>query len=413
MAVARQARRQLATAVQVLEVRLGETVVGTLARLENDATIFAFDPAYVADINRPTLSLGFKGRDGNLVENIRPTRVRLPPFFSNLLPEGHLRQYLAAQGGIHPEREFFLLWLLGADLPGAVEVNAIDGALPPRDNGQDQGDHGRDRPLRFSLAGVQLKFSAIMETDGGLTLPIGGVGGDWIAKLPSRRFEAVPETEYAMMTLAAAVGIDVPEVRLVPTSEIGNLPDNLPEAFGQTLAIRRFDRTETGKRIHIEDFAQVFNLYPADKYGKASYGNIAEVLWAETGEAGAVEFVRRLVFSALIGNGDAHLKNWSLIYPDGRTTHLAPAYDLVGTIAYMPDEHFALSFAGTKSFIEIDVDHFRKFAEKAGLPVRAVLKTATETAQAVRDHWPTHEPLRMVPEKIRQAIESHMKTVPL
>src|SRR2546427_745041 len=81
--------------VQALEVRLGEIVVGTLARLENDATIFAFDPEYAADANRPTLSLAFKGPDGNLVENLRPVRTRLSPFFSNLLPEGHLRQYLA------------------------------------------------------------------------------------------------------------------------------------------------------------------------------------------------------------------------------------------------------------------------------------------------------------------------------
>jgi serine/threonine-protein kinase HipA len=399
--------------VQVLEVRLGEIVVGTIARLENDATIFSFDPEYAADPNRPTLSLAFKGLDGNLVENLRPVRTRLSPFFSNLLPEGHLRQYLATRGGIHPDREFFLLWLLGTDLPGAVDVRVQDGALPPRENGQEQSDSGRDRPLRFSLAGVQLKFSAVMETARGLTLPIGGVGGDWIAKLPSPRFEAVPETEYALMTLAAAVGIEVPDVRLVPTTEIGNLPEGLPEAFGQTLAIRRFDRTETGKRVHIEDFAQVFNLYPADKYGKASYRNIAEVLWAETGETGIAEFVRRLVFSVLTGNGDAHLKNWSLIYPDGRTTKLAPAYDLVGTVAYMPDEALALSIAGTRNFNEIDIARLRRFAEKARLPVRAVVRTAMDTAQAVRDHWATHEPIRALPEKIRHAIESHMKTVPL
>ena len=123
--------------------------------------------------------------------------------------------------------------------------------------------------------------------------------------------------------------------------------------------------------------------------------------------------MRRLVFNVLIGNGDAHLKNWSLIYPDGRTTKLAPAYDLVGTVAYMPDEHLALSIAGTKNFNEIDTARLSRFAEKASLPVRAVVRTAVETAQAVRDHWATHEPVRALPEKIRQAIENHMKTVPL
>ncbi|MCX6544132.1 MAG: type II toxin-antitoxin system HipA family toxin [Acidobacteria bacterium] len=413
MAVARQVRRQIARPVETLEVRVGDIAVGTLARLQDDATFFVFDPAYAADVNRPTLSLGYKGRDGNLVENLRPTRTKLPAFFSNLLPEGHLRQYLASRGAVHPDREFFLLWLVGADLPGAVVATASDGALPPRTEEEEPTHLEDDRPLRFSLAGVQLKFSAVMETSGGLTLPVGGVGGDWIVKLPSSRFKAVPETEYAMMTLAAAVGIQVPEVRLVPTSEISHLPADLPEGFGQTLAIRRFDRAEAGARIHIEDFAQVFNLYPNDKYARASYANIAEVLWAETGEAGASEFVRRLVFNVLIGNGDAHLKNWSLIYPDGRTTTLAPAYDLVGTVAYLPNQHLALSLAGTKDFTKIDADRLRSFAEKGGLPTRAVLRIARETAQAVRDIWPQHEPIRMLPDDIRRAIEHHMTTVPL
>lgn len=409
----REARRQVANPVDTLEVRLGQTAVGTLARLQNDATLFVFDRAYVEDNNRPTLSLGYKGRDGNLVESLRPTRARLPTFFSNLLPEGHLRQYLAARGGVHPDREFFLLWLVGADLPGDVVTAASDGGLPPRPEAEESTRVEEQRPLRFSLAGVQLKFSAVMETSGGLTLPVGGVGGDWIAKLPSSRFNAVPETEYALMTLAAAAGIQVPEVRLVPTADIGNLPAGLPEGFGQTLAVRRFDRTEGGRRIHIEDFAQVFGLYAADKYKKASYGNIAEVLWLETGEEGTSEFVRRLVFNVLIGNGDAHLKNWSLIYPDRRTPVLAPAYDLVGTVAYLPDDHLALSLGGTRDFREVDMDRLRSFAVKAGLPVRAVLKVARETAQAVRDLWPQHEPVRMLPAGIREAIERHMKAIRL
>lgn len=414
MALISEDIRRINSSVNVLEIRLGETLVGTLTRLANDANIFAFAPAYAEDPNRPTLSLGFKGPEGTLVESNRSTGTRLLPFFSNLLPEGHLRDYLAKKGGIHPEREFFLLWLLGTDLPGAVTAAAIDGVLPPREEeSQRSGARPSEQPLRFSLAGVQLKFSALMETDGGLTIPIGGAGGDWIAKLPSSRFKAVPENEYAMLTLAAAIGIDVPEVRLIPTKEIENLPDNLPEAFGNSLAVRRFDRTESGHRIHIEDFAQVFRVYPPEKYDKASYGNIARVLWIEAGEAAIVEFVRRLAFIALIGNGDAHLKNWSLIYPDRRTPKLAPAYDLVGTVAYMPDQELGLSIAGTKSFIQVDSERFRRFAERAGLPVRLVIKTANETAQAVRDYWPKHEPVRRLPDDIREAIERHMGKVAL
>ena len=68
--------------------------------------------------------------------------------------------------------------------------------------------------LRFSLAGVQLKFSAMGDARGGLTIPARGVGGDWIVKLPSLQFPGVPENEFSMMTLARAVGISVPVVKL-------------------------------------------------------------------------------------------------------------------------------------------------------------------------------------------------------
>ncbi len=400
--------------VQTLDVRLGETLVGALTHLGNESVIFTFDRAYVdAGRDRPTLSLGFKAADGGLVEQTRPTRVRLPSFFSNLLPEARLREYLAARGGVHPDREFFLIWLLGADLPGAIEVRSGDAAPPPATERGADRSRREEEPLRFSLAGVQLKFSALMDTSKGLTLPANGVGGDWIVKLPSPRFEAVPENEYAMMTLARAVGIDVPEVRLVATKEIEGLPHELPESFGQSLAVRRFDRPHPGERVHIEDFAQVFGVYPEEKYRKASYGSIARVLWLETGEAGVTEFTRRLVFNVLIGNADAHLKNWSLIYPDGRTPKLAPAYDLVATGPYIPGDRLALSLGGTKEFAQVDLERIRRFAEKAGLPVRLVLQTVRDTAAQVRDLWSTHEPLQALPDRIRDGVTAHLRAVRL
>ena len=398
----------------VLYVRLGATTVGTLTHLGNDAVIFAFDPAYIEQTpTRPTLSLSYKSTSGGLVEQTRPTRARLTPFFSNLLPEGHLREYLARRGGVHPAREFFLIWLLGTDLPGAVEVVSADGGAPAPDAGIPTSTRPADLPLRFSLAGIQLKFSAVMDAAKGLTLPIEGVGGDWIVKLPSPRFEAVPENEFAMMTFAKAVGLDVPDVRLVATDAIANLPRGLPEAFGRSFAVRRFDRPAPGQRRHIEDFAQVFGLYPADKYKRASYANIAHVLWRESGEAAIVEFIRRLVFNVLIGNADAHVKNWSVIYPDGRTAALAPAYDLVSTIAYIPNDCLALSLGGTKTFADIDVDRFRHLAEKAGLPVRIVLRTMRETTERVRDLWAHHEPTGALPDRIRQAVTQHMHAMTL
>ena len=113
-----------------------------------------------------------------------------------------------------PVREFFLLWGLGRDLPGAITIRPADGeAWPPDEqrtaDGARDDDHRSD-VLRFSLAGVQLKFSAITEAAGGLTIPAGGAGGSWIVKLPSRGFAGVPENEFSMMTLARLVGMDVP-----------------------------------------------------------------------------------------------------------------------------------------------------------------------------------------------------------
>jgi Uncharacterized protein related to capsule biosynthesis enzymes len=75
-----------------------------------------------------------------------------------------------------------------------------------------------------------------------------------------------------------------------------SLPADAQKLAGQALAVRRFDRGPGGQRIHMEDFAQVFGIFPDDKYGRRSYANIAAVLWAEGGEDSTLEFVRRLVF---------------------------------------------------------------------------------------------------------------------
>ncbi|MDQ3224062.1 MAG: type II toxin-antitoxin system HipA family toxin, partial [Gemmatimonadota bacterium] len=355
-------RKRRTPAVNVLEVLLGNDLVGTLTHLPDDRTIWGLDPAYAENAARPTLSLSFKTASGGVTADTRPTRLKVPPYFSNLLPEGHLREYLADRGAVHPEREFFLLWLLGEDLPGAVRIRPLIGdALPPTAAAAAGADPQiADQLLRFSLAGVQLKFSALIEADGGLTIPLHGVGGDWIAKFPSAWYTAVPENEYVMLTLAGAAGVSVPELRLVPIADIHNVPAGAFSGGGQALVVRRFDRGADGARIHMEDFAQVFDLYPNRKYGKASYEDIARVLLAETGEAGIREFIRRLAVTALIGNGDMHLKNWSLIYPDRRTPVLSPAYDFVSTITYEFEPELALSLGGTKAMEEVDEALFRR-----------------------------------------------------
>lgn len=375
--------------VSVLEVALHGKRIGTLSLLPGDQTLFVFDQAYIDDAHRPTLSLSFKDTLGGLISDVRPVRQRVPPFFSNLLPEGPLREYLAKKAGVNPQREFFLLWMLGRDLPGAVTISPADReAWPPgTDREIDNGLIARETVLRFSLAGVQLKFSAVLEATGGLTIPAEGVGGSWIVKLPSMKFDGVPENEYAMMEIARAIGIDVPEVRLIPLDRIAGLPDDFARMTGNALAVKRFDRTDDSARVHIEDFAQVFGMYPERKYERASYRNIAEVLWAETGAGGVAEFIRRLVFNALIGNADMHLKNWSLIYPDGRQAALSPGYDFVSTIAYLSDCNMALTLGRSKDMTQLSLDQLSYLAAKARLPEKLVLDTARATVERFMAAW--------------------------
>lgn len=401
--------------VSVLDVRLNGRAIATLTHLQGDRTIFAFNEDYVEDANRPTLSLSYKDNLGGLITNSRPTQRVVPPFFSNLLPEGHLRRYLAERAGVNPQREFFLLWMLGQDLPGALSIHPVEGhALPPGVTEELPAD-ARPNAYRFSLAGVQLKFSALENghKNGGLTIPAEGVGGSWIVKLPSQQFAGVPENEFSMMRLASMIGMDVPSIELIDIDAISGMPEGIGELKGQALAVSRFDRTADGP-AHMEDFAQVFGVFPEDKYKRASYANIGRVIGTETGDAGTAEYIRRLIFSALIGNGDMHLKNWSLIYPDGRTAALSPAYDLVSTIPYIAGEDTsALHYSRTKKMTELTADELRYMAAKALLPEKLVIDTATETVQRFREAWEVEKKNLPLAEKVSTMIDAHAPMVPL
>lgn len=234
---------------------------------------------------------------------------------------------------------------------------------------------------------MQLKFSALEGADGGLTIPAKGVGGSWIVKLPSEKYDGVPENEFSMMTLARKIGMNVPALELVDVADIGGLPEDVGAMRGQALAIERFDRLTDGSSVHIEDFAQIFGIYPKDKYKKASMVNIANVVAAESDDADIREFIRRLVFNTLIGNADMHIKNWSMYYPDKRIARLAPAYDFVSTIPYIADNGSALSVSRTKRFDGFDEEELVHLAGRVGLAKALVLDTARETVELFHRHW--------------------------
>jgi serine/threonine-protein kinase HipA len=400
--------------VSVLNVHLHGKPIATLTLLQGDRTIFAFNQDYVADQNRATLSLAFKDEFGGLITDFRPVQRVLPPFFSNLLPEGPLRKYLAERAGVKAEREFFLLWMLGQDLPGALSVHPSDGeALPPGLDIESAPAH-RGNALRFSLAGVQIKFSAFKNNGKrhGLTIPVEGTGGSWIVKLPSQQFAGIPENEFSMMTIARLLGMDVPEMQLIDIDAIDGLPTGIGEFQGQALAVQRFDRSPDGP-VHTEDFAQIFGAFPEEKYVKGNYRAIARVLGIEAGDAGIAEYIRRLVFSTLIGNADMHLKNWSVIYPDRRTAALSPAYDLLSTIPYIPDETAALKYSRTKKMTEFSRDELIHLAAKALLPEKLVLDTAAETVARFRDVWAAEKANLPLPRNVVDAVEAHAPRVPL
>lgn len=403
----------------VLVVRLHGQDVGEIVRFPSGQIQFEFYPAYAAQRDRPTLSRSFLDDAGEVTGGGRPTNNgEVPDFFSNLLPEGELRSYLAAKAGVPETREFELLELLGGDLPGAVVVVNED-RKEPRDRAAVDAPARRRAAvprdaLTFSLAGVQLKFSAIEKASGGLTIPARGMGGDWILKLSSLRFDDIPENEFSIMSLAKEVGIEVPETRLVPMRQIEGLP---PEAVNErmadenALAVRRFDRTATG-RIHAEDFAQALSMRADHKYRRYTYAHFARILAAFCDEQSVNEFSKRLMYAALTGNADLHAKNWSLIYRDGRTPELSPAYDLLCTTPHIPGETMALRLGSASGWRDLTLDDFAAVADAAHIDPGPFVYTAAETADRFRDIWPEASKSLPVPAAVRSAIETQLTTVP-
>ena len=402
-----------------LGVYLHSYFVGEVRRLNTGRIQFVFDDSYLGDPNRPILSQSFFD-EHRQVRNIERSEGsgHVPCFFANLLPEGELRSYLANLGRVGEHREFELLEMLGADLPGAVSVRRVD-QTPNVSTGVAKepvnfnNALNSDKPFRFSLAGVQLKFSVIARSRGGLTVPAQGVGGDWIAKLPSSSFKNVPANEYSMMALASAVGIDVPEVRLIPISDIDGLPSEivtLDESY--VFAIKRFDRVD-GQRVHIEDFAQALSQRPEQKYNpQVNYANLTKLVASVCDEEDIAEFAKRLMFSAIIGNGDMHLKNWSLIYPDGRIPKLSPAYDFVCTTMYIPRDGLALKLGSARNWRDLTLAKFTKVADDAGVNRGMFVDAAIETVERFQTCWKDVSNTQSMCEQLRQRIATQIQICP-
>lgn len=406
-------------------VWIGERRAGTIRRY-GDRTRFSLDADYREDPDRPVLGLVFEDRP----DRVHTASVRLAPWFSNLLPEGRLRDWIAGERGVNRQREMELLAQVGHDLPGAVRV------LPDRedvvesmwkhdsvwarepDTYEVEVDDFHLPGVRFSLAGVAMKFSMLLRNDR-LTIPAHGEGGDWIVKTPDSRFRDVPLNEFAMMKLAGAIGIEVPDIMLVPRERVDErLPASVwPGHEEFAYAIRRFDRDERRGLVHIEDLAQVRNVYPENKY-KGNFETVASLIFRGRDKESLLEFIRRLTFSILISNGDYHLKNWSLIYQDGRIPKLSPAYDLVSTAHYFAGERvedLGLKFGGSKDFHRVNFGTFRRLQDRLGVRDVDLVEIAVTTVERTVAEWPRISSILdsrpRLQEAVDQSITMRIKTI--
>jgi serine/threonine-protein kinase HipA len=172
---------------------------------------------------------------------------------------------------------------------------------------------------------------------------------------------------------------------------------------------RRFDRPDGGGRIHQEDFAQVANVRGSERYGVLSHASIARIVRAVAGEDDFDELIRRIAFNILIGNGDAHLKNWSLTYPDGVHARLSPAYDLVATVTYIPGDKLGLKLSRENRFGELRLWHFERLAEKVEVPSERVTQIVKDAIRRAMATWP-EDPI----DRERMAlVRAHAEQLPL
>lgn len=389
-------------------------VVGVL---QKDArTSFSFSRTYLDVPRRPVLGQAYE-------DDLRRRRLggggRLPAFFSNMLPEGTLRERLASALRLTTKDEFELLAALGADLPGAVTATPFDEIVAGYEAAGGEEEESPTSPpreddvLRFSLAGVQFKLSMVREGER-LTLPASGRGGNWIVKLPSPGYPSLPENEHVTMTWAGRAGINVAEHELMPLGKLIGVPQQLLEGLsGKAFITRRYDRMPEGQCIHQEDFAQVFDVYPERKYDATNHETIANVILRLTGQEGFKEFLQRLIFVVLSGNGDAHLKNWSLYYPDKIHARLSPAYDLVATIQYLPKQRLALNFAKSKSFDDVSLAGFQRLARKLDVDEAEVTETVRSGVAAVLAAWRDLRGDMIVSKVYSSRVEEHLRKLPL
>lgn len=385
--------------------------VGYLSQY-GDIMRVSFDQSYIEDSSRPTVSLSLRGTTEAQTREIlgagRDERLvrsdgHWPAYFQNLLPEGHNRERLALERGCAPEDEFELLAAAGHDLMGGLEVETTtrDREIPEVVRhwhtalGLDVLEPGFvEEPVEdaASLPGVVTKFSAIQEGRR-YVVKRHGAAGEFILKLPTTAHPDLVANEFAGYRMCAALGLECAQANVIRRAD-AELPGHVP--FDDILAVRRFDRKD-GHRVHMEEFAQALNYPPRQKYGKGIQQDYARMLallntLSTRPAQDTREFLNRFVAFILMGNTDAHLKNWALLYPDGREPQLAPLYDPVCVSAFfegLGPETYAINREIDKRLRAFSWDDMAALIASAGLLRPSVLlKQCREKVREAKALWP-------------------------
>lgn len=329
--------------MSLLDVYLHADRVGTLERLDQGRIRFAYDEAWVERGGRP-ISLSLPVREEPYADDAAR------PFFAGLLPEGEFLRTLARNFAVSAGNAFTLLREIAGECAGAVSLTAAGTPPPARREPQwlegDLLDHliadlperpltfeddGTDEVLRLSLAGAQEKLP-VMFADDRVGITRGNPPSTHIIKLPDGRFDGLVANEHFCLRLAAAAGLDAARTSPRATAVTG----------AEFLLVERYDRDasdEPIRRLHQEDFCQALGFVPELKYqsdGGPDAAACAGLIRRESSVPARdlAAFGDALIFNWIIGNHDAHSKNYSYVLEGDNAPRMAPLYDLVSTTAY-------------------------------------------------------------------------------
>lgn len=346
-------------------------------------------------------------------------------FFAGILPDENKRQIIARNLGISARNDFAMLEKIGGECAGAVTFIPEGTSLPEPDHTYRQlspadlaeiirklprrpllaGDDG----VRLSLAGAQDKI-AVHVADGRISIPLNGAPSTHILKPAIEQFEGVVFNEALCMRLAAATGLNAAKV------EIGNV-----EGIDYLL-VERYDRAvnpeSTGnlRRLHQEDFCQALGIVPEQKYqneGGPSVKQCFELVRAasSTPVIDLQALLDAVIFNWLIGNNDAHGKNFSLVYrgeiSSGLQTRMASLYDLICTV-YYPElsPKMAMEIGGEYVSDRIAPANFERLAEEAGLAKPMTKRRVVELTEAVIAKLPAFATGHPITLGVAKAIQS-------